>query len=171
MESCAHMDNILYWFWHVSVHQFIKNQWTKNTLLYMADMARRKKANYKWVMACLYDNKPAFWGAIMFVTYLLTSLYLNRNRPRIIWIPMSKYRWNFNQNTHWCLMALKNNLNYCWYEAMWHSPESNFTVSAQATILYNEFENHTFEIAATSPSGHWVEGPAPHIYNAPTCSM
>ena len=27
-------------------------------------------------------------------------------------------------------------------EALWHSPESNFTVSAQATGLYNEFGNY-----------------------------
>ena len=32
---------------------------------------------------------------------------------------------------------------------MWHSPESNFTASAQATILY-EFEKHAFRIIVTS---------------------
>ena len=32
----------------------------------------------------------------------------------------------------------------CWFltsSVLWHSPKSNFTASAQATILYNEFEN------------------------------
>ena len=41
-------------------------------------------------------------------------------------------------------------------EVLWQSPESNFTVSAQTTILYNEFETRTFEITITSPGGEWV---------------
>ena len=32
-------------------------------------------------------------------------------------------------------------------------PWGNFTASAQATILYKEFENHTFKINATFPRG------------------
>ena len=32
---------------------------------------------------------------------------------------------------------------------MWISRESSFTVSAQATILYNEFEDYTSEITLT----------------------
>ena len=32
---------------------------------------------------------------------------------------------------------------------MWISRENSFTMSAQATILYNEFENYTFEITLT----------------------
>ena len=38
-----------------------------------------------------------------------------------------------------------------------HSPESNFRVSAHATIRYNEFENYMFKITATSPRGYWVK--------------
>ena len=34
---------------------------------------------------------------------------------------------------------------------LWHSSESNFTASVQATILYNEFENYAFEITLKSP--------------------
>ena len=30
-------------------------------------------------------------------------------------------------------------------------------ISAQATILYNELENHNFKITATSSSGQWVK--------------
>ena len=41
-------------------------------------------------------------------------------------------------------------------EVQWHSTESNFMVSAQATVLYNEFEICTFKITATSPRGKWV---------------
>ena len=33
---------------------------------------------------------------------------------------------------------------------LWHSPESNFTLSDPATILYNEFGNYTFKITVTS---------------------
>ena len=39
---------------------------------------------------------------------------------------------------------------------LWHSPENNFTVSAQATVLYYDFENYTFEIIAPSPRGQRV---------------
>ena len=39
---------------------------------------------------------------------------------------------------------------------MWHSPESNFTASAQTIILYNKLKNYTFKIAAPSPRGQWV---------------
>ena len=35
-------------------------------------------------------------------------------------------------------------------DILWHSPESNFTVSTPATIPYNEFENHTFKNIVTS---------------------
>ena len=41
-------------------------------------------------------------------------------------------------------------------EVLWHSPESNFTASAQTSILHDEFENCTFEITVTSPTSQWV---------------
>ena len=34
---------------------------------------------------------------------------------------------------------------------MWHLSQSNFLVSAQATIFYTEFDIYTFEIAAPPP--------------------
>ena len=40
-------------------------------------------------------------------------------------------------------------------EVLGHSHEINFT-SAQATILYNEFEDYTFKIIATSSRGQWL---------------
>ena len=39
---------------------------------------------------------------------------------------------------------------------MWHSPESDFTVSAPAIVPYDEFEMYTFEITAISPRAQWV---------------
>ena len=32
-----------------------------------------------------------------------------------------------------------------------------FTTSGQATGAYNEFENYTFEVTATSPRSQWVK--------------
>ena len=61
-----------------------------------------------------------------------------------------------------CLTALIHYLNQCWLlinevlSLLWHSPESNCTVNAQITVLYNEFENYTFKIIPTSPRGQWV---------------
>ena len=48
-------------------------------------------------------------------------------------------------------------MNTCWFlisEIQWHSPENNFTVSAQTTIPYDEFENYAFEITDT-----YIPGP------------
>ena len=42
-------------------------------------------------------------------------------------------------------------------DVLWHSPESNSSVSAWATILYSRFENLTYEINATCPRGLWVK--------------
>ena len=53
-----------------------------------------------------------------------------------------------------CLTAPSHYLNQRWLRinmVLWHSPKSNFTVVNQATILYNQFENYTFKIRATSP--------------------
>ena len=59
-----------------------------------------------------------------------------------------------------CRMARSQHLNRRWLvisEALWHSHESNFKASAPTTFLYNEFENDTFKIIATSPKGQWVK--------------
>ena len=42
-------------------------------------------------------------------------------------------------------------------EFLWHSAESNFTASAQAAILYNEFDNYIFKLTATSPRSQLVK--------------
>ena len=51
-------------------------------------------------------------------------------------------------------------------EVLWHSSESNFTESAQATILYNEFENCTCtsKIISTPLKGEWAK---PRTYHSP----
>ena len=56
-----------------------------------------------------------------------------------------------------CLMAPSHYLNLCWFficEVLCHSPDNNFTVSAQATILYNQFANDTFEFNAHLPGAN-----------------
>ena len=58
----------------------------------------------------------------------------------------------------WYSTTHSHDLNQCWlldHEALWHS-QNNSTESAQAIILYNEFENYTFEIIATSPRAQRV---------------
>ena len=59
-----------------------------------------------------------------------------------------------------CLTAPSHYLNQCWVffiKFLLHSPSSKFTASAQITILYNGFENYTFETTATHPMGQWVK--------------
>ena len=55
----------------------------------------------------------------------------------------------------WCLMATSHHLNHGWHlinKVLWHSPENNFTLSAQGTTLYYEFGIY----ASTYPMGQWV---------------
>ena len=59
-----------------------------------------------------------------------------------------------------CLTAPSHYLNQCWLhisDILWHSPESNFTISAPASMLYSEYENHTFKVTATSCKDQWVK--------------
>ena len=63
-----------------------------------------------------------------------------------------------------CLTAPGHYLNQHWLlinEVPWHAPESNFAVRSQATILYNEFENHDLEITVTSPRCQWIKWVSP----------
>ena len=57
-----------------------------------------------------------------------------------------------------CLMAPSHYLHQSWFlsDILCHSHESNFTSSALATMLSNEFKNYDFEIIATSPKAQWV---------------
>ena len=58
-----------------------------------------------------------------------------------------------------CLMApshYRNQRRLLISEVLCFSPESNFTISAQAPILCNEFESCTCKITCTSPRRQWV---------------
>ena len=52
----------------------------------------------------------------------------------------------------------------------WYPPESNFAVGVQATILYNEFKKHAFEITATSRSGPGAKFSILHLAAFSYCS-
>ena len=55
-----------------------------------------------------------------------------------------------------CLIAPSHCQNPWWHfisEVLRHSIERKFTASVHAAILCDEFENHTFDICATSPRG------------------
>ena len=66
--------------------------------------------------------------------------------------------WRYRSWSTWdlimacCLMAPSHYLNLVkWYwlsisKALWHSPESNFTASAQGTVLYNELMLKVFTV-------------------------
>ena len=53
-------------------------------------------------------------------------------------------------------MAAEIRINLWWLDAWRHQAESNFTASAQATILYAEFQNYIFKITTTAPMGQCV---------------
>ena len=56
-----------------------------------------------------------------------------------------------------CLIAPSHYLNQCHLlisEVLWRSPVSNSIAHAQATILYNEIENYTFERLPYLPGGN-----------------
>ena len=58
-----------------------------------------------------------------------------------------------------CLTAPSHYLNQLLHfisKILYHLPVSNFTLSAQTTILHNEFENYNSRTIATSPRGQWV---------------
>ena len=54
-----------------------------------------------------------------------------------------------------CLMAPNHTLYQCWFllsEVLRHSPERNYTASAQDIILYDESENYAFKVTSGNPS-------------------
>ena len=70
----------------------------------------------------------------------------------------------FTQIMACCLMAPSHYQNQYWLiidDILWYYFEIIFTVSTQATILYDEFKDYTFNITATSPRGQWVNSSAP----------
>ena len=91
----------------------------------------------------------------------LLSPTLNRG-ARCVWrvTPVATEYWvNIASGSCLLLTALSHYLHHWWLiigGVVWHSFESNFTVSALATILHSDFENYTFSITATPPRGQRI---------------
>ena len=90
----------------------------------------------------------------------IMAWFLFRNEPLSESIPVCSELDSYGEVKACRLLAPTQELNQ-WRllisEVLWHSPESNFKLSAQATILYNEFENYTFEITATYFRGQRIK--------------
>ena len=83
-----------------------------------------------------HRNAPIGLGHICVHIYRAVS-YITSTRTGIIFILSPPFV---------CLTALSYYFDQCWLirEFLWHSLETNFPASAQATILYNDIENYTF---------------------------
>ena len=59
-----------------------------------------------------------------------------------------------------CMTAPSHYLNQCSLlisETLWLSPETRFLSSAQATVLFNEFEKYMLSITTILPRGQWID--------------
>ena len=97
--------------------------------------------------------------ALLSPTWPITNSLLCRSKPTVAVVPDvtwpsaadEKQQKSKIEQTE-CLMAPSHYLKQWWLlisEVLWHlhcSCESNFTVSAQDIILYDEFENYTFKL-------------------------
>ena len=91
-----------------------------------------------------------------FVAWILTDDYINYDTT----VTSAKSLAGVSINA--CLTAPSYFLEQCWLligEVLWHLPESNFTATAQTTILFNKFKYFAFEITIGYPRGQWVQTP------------
>ena len=56
----------------------------------------------------------------------------------------------------YCQVITQSNVDYA-FVRVYDSHMRAISQRAQATILYNELENHTSKITVEYPKGHWVE--------------
>ena len=123
-----------------------------------------KFSPYMWLLA-LYIFARLFWRAREtlvkqppcprkhahgFVLYCFAVVLLSARRfmSRIKSYGDIDLGWLSSYNSqYWILIG----------EFLWNSPQSDFIASAHATILYNEFEIHTFQITAISELIHIIE--------------
>ena len=71
------------------------------------------------------------------------------------------------------LTAPTHYLNHCWLISiiLWHSPEGNYTGTAQDIFPWYEFEKYCFKITAVSPRGQWVKIGKPLIGHPVLCNF
>ena len=97
------------------------------------------------------------------LVYVFSTVYINVHYRNLFWqIKLIEAIWRhmskstLAQVMACCPTAPSHYLPQCWLlisEVLWHSHESNSTASTQVSRLYNEFENDTFEMTASSPMG------------------
>ena len=99
------------------------------------------------------------------------TMAINNHDINLLW--PSEAIWWHKSGSPWaqvmacCQMAPSHYWNQCCLlnsEVLWNSPKSNFTMIAQACVLYNEFDNCTctFGITATSSRGQGVNSLGPN---------
>ena len=116
------------------------------------------------VVSMLESDQCAITRPNFFVWYCKNTVHLHNT----LW-PSNAIWWQksgstFVHVTACCLMAPSHYLNQYWLpiiQVVWHLPESNFTLSAQAATMYGDFENLT--VTATSPRDPMKWGWATHI--------
>ena len=95
----------------------------------------------------------AYWvtNAIMLIIFNAlwhsNAIWRNRTGSTLVWVMAC------------CLTAPSHYRNQCWLpisEVDWYLYESNFSANSAAAIQFNEFENDTFKISATSFKGQWM---------------
>ena len=87
--------------------------------------------------------------------HIFSHTYSMLHGINLLW--PSDTRW---RHRSWSTLARAHYLNQCSLftnKVLWNPAGSNFTATAQATILCNEFENYTFKIIATSLTDQWVD--------------
>ena len=116
---------------------------------------QRRVIIYMYIYIYLYIYNINYFIKISYVTYISVV---------ILWFNDAIWQHRAGSTLAWimacCPAAPCHCLNHCWSRVsgvLWHWPDSNFTESALAVILYYEFENYTLTISATPPRGQWVK--------------
>ena len=111
---------------------FCRGRWVKDTQY------------FSFVLGNLYQCHYGSMAASNKSTDVFSCLYHSH------WIqecqPYHQTTTNHFLNQFWLVMHM----------VLLHSPDTSLPVSAQATVLYNEFELYTFKMIDTSPWGQWV---------------
>ena len=111
--------------------------------------------NQQWgVPSKVFDRACQMFQRMFMTTPAFKSFWSTdviwRHRSRSILVQVTACR----------LMASSHYLDQYWlliHRILWHSPESNFTASAQANILHYGFGKYAFKVMGTSPKGLWVK--------------
>ena len=107
------------------------------------------------VSICTYSFPTMYMYRVPLTGSVLIFITKGKIRSDVIWQRRSGS--TLAQAMACCRTTPSHYLNQFWLlitDVLCYSSESN----AQATILYNQLENHTFKSNAISPQGQWVNG-------------